>query len=169
MTFSIRYIFLTTALVALASAVFSRFGFPGLTALAILGFPVFANHALGLFFKKRSHNQLGLVVRLSCVILILFTATLLIFGGWVGAAGGLVASLVLVLFFWLPQFLVVILVNDEIETSHRFSERKKNLPKEIDFSEMDEQTTHLDHGKQIRGVQGAGPETFQEPFTDTRE
>ena len=86
-----------------------------------------------------------------------------------GAAGGLVASLVLVLFFWLPQFLVVILVNDEIETSHRFSERKKNLPKEIDFSEMDEQATHLDHGKQIRGVQGSGPETFQEPFTDTRE
>ena len=169
MTFSIRYIFLTTALVALSSAAFSRFGFPGLMALAILGFPVFANHALGLFFKKRSDNQLGLVVLLSCVILILFTATLLIFGGWVGAAGGLVASLVLVLFFWLPQFLVVILVNDEIETSHRFSERKKNLPKEIDFSEMDEQATHLDRDQQIRGVQGAGAGTFQEPFTDTRE
>lgn len=169
MTFSIRYIFLTTALVALSSAAFSRFGFPGLVALAILGFPIFANHALGLFFKKRSDNQLGLVVRLSSVILILFSATLLIFGGWVGAAGGLVASLVLVLFFWLPQFLVVILVNDEIETSHRFSERKKNLPKEIDFSEMDEQATHLDRDQQIRGVQGAGAGTFQEPFTDTRE
>ena len=85
------------------------------------------------------------------------------------AAGGILASVVLVLIFWLPQFLIVILVNDEIETSHRFSERKKNLPKEIDFSEMDEQTTHLDHGKQIRGVQGSGPGTFQEPFTDTRE